>query len=271
MRLGLAIGAAVLGLACSDAIAPASDAGNDRTGVVTPDGSALPTDAAPRLLSHQDVMIPSIQLGILYVGDLDAGAAPSQDVDLNWVVGSPYWLLLDEYGVGNGAVAASARLPTASFFQSGDLDPNGLVEMVVLQARLLAALHGDSDAGTTSTVTLPGANAIVVYLPDGINVALGHKGSYTYQTCIDSDGYHAYDGIEPYAVLPPCQVGRTLYAAAHELAEMATDPQPYIGWASDVDVPVNGGEVADLCAEQTFTYGLWLTRLWSNQAGGCVP
>jgi len=52
---------------------------------------------------------------------------------------------------------------------------------------------------------------------------------------------------------------------------MATDPQPFVGWASDVDVAVNGGEVADLCAEQVFTYGVWLTRLWSNQSGGCVP
>jgi len=269
MRLVLAI-AAVLALACSDAKDPPSDAGDDRMGSTTPDGSTPQPDAGDRLLPHAGVTIPNIQLGILYVGDDDAGA-PSQDTEINWLVGSPYWLWLDEYGIGNGAVIASTRVPMTTFFQNGDLDANGLVDLVVLQTRLFDALHGDGDAGTTATVSLPGANAYLVYLPDGVNVALGHKGSYTYQTCIDADGYHAYDGVEPYAVLPPCQVGRTLYAAAHELTEMATDPQPFVGWASDVDVAVNGGEVADLCAEQVFTYGVWLTRLWSNQSGGCVP
>jgi hypothetical protein len=53
--------------------------------------------------------------------------------------------------------------------------------------------------------------------------------------------------------------------------ELATDPQPYHGWASDIDIPVNGGEVADLCPQTTMQNGMLVTQLWSNQANGCIP
>ena len=163
------------------------------------------------------------------------------------------------------------RVPTTTFFQPGDVDANGLVDIMTLQIRLTSALHGDADAGTAATISLPGADSYLVYLPDGLNVALGHNGTYTFQTCIDANGYHANDGQEPYAVLPPCTLGRTLYAAAHELVEMATDPHPYDGWVSDSGISKNGGEIADICAEQTFVYGVWLTQFWSNQTAGCIP
>lgn len=270
MRLVLAVACCVLGLGCSDAAQDPTDAGDDRTSIVTPDGAVGKPDGGRQLTAHDGTTLPAMKLGIVYVGDVDAGAAPSQDTDVTWLLGSPYWLLLDEYGIGNGTVLGSARVATDAFFQSGDVDGNGLVDMIALQARLVAALHGDGEGGV-GTVSIPGAEAYLLYLPDGINVALGHHGSYTFQTCIDSSGYHAYDGTEPYAVLPPCTLGRTLYAASHELTEMATDPKPYDGWASDDDISVNGGEVADLCAEQVFAYGVFLTRLWSNQGDGCMP
>jgi len=80
-------------------------------------------------------------------------------------------------------------------------------------------------------------------------------------------------------VLPPCDDGRSLYTASHELTEMATDPQPYSGWASDLDIGINGGEVADLCANVPGTLGpgkvmqegVIVTLLWSNKQSGCVP
>jgi hypothetical protein len=265
----LAVAACVLALGCSDASdPPAPDASVD-TGIVTPDGSSPRPDAGARLLPHDGTTLPKMQLGIVYVGDVDAGGPPVDDPDIAWLVGSPYWLYLDEYGIGNGALVGSVRVSTAKFFQAGDVDA-GLVDVSVMQARLAGAIHGDGDAGT-GLVSLPGAEAYLVYLPDGVNVVLGHRGSYTYQTCIDADGYHGFDGVEPYAVLPPCPDARTLFAAAHELSEMATDPQPYHGWVSDTDIGINGGEVADLCAEQVMQEGVIVTRLWSNRSAGCVP
>jgi hypothetical protein len=260
-----------LAFACSETQQPATDAGDDRQNTVDKDSSLPMPETGPRLIDHDGATLATMKLGIVYIGDADAGGAPGTDPILSWLVGSPYWLLLDEYGIGNGTLVGSVRVPTSTFFQPGDTDVNGLVDVLVLQSRIAAAIHGDADAGIATSVVIPNAEAYLVLLPDGVNVALGHRGTYTYQTCIDANGYHGYDGIEPYAVLPPCPEGRTLYAASHELAEVATDPQPYQGWVSDVDLPINGGEVADLCAEKVMQQGVIVTRLWSNQANGCVP
>jgi hypothetical protein len=258
---------------CSEAPAPPVDAGNDNVSILNPDGNVPPKDAGPpRMQKHDGVVLQSLQLGIVYVGDADAGAAPNEDVILKWLVGSPYWLNLEEYGLTNGAFVGSLHIPTSALIQAGDIDTTtGLVDIILLQMRIAAAIHGDADAGTQASVDLPGAQAYLFFLPDGLNVALGHRGSYIYQTCVDSDGYHGYDGFEPYAVLPPCDDGRSLYTASHELTEMATDPQPYLGWASDLDIGINGGEVADLCEEKVMQEGVFVTRLWSNKQNGCVP
>jgi hypothetical protein len=256
-------------LACGDVVAPPKDAGADSI-IVTPDGSVPPTEAGARLQKHLGYTLSQIQLGTVYVGDVDAGGAPNEDVLLGWLVASPYWLLLDEYGVTNGALVGTAHVPMSALLQSGDVS-GGLVDVMTLQVRITSALHGDDDAGTQPTINIPGAQAYVFFLPDGVNVALGHRGSYTYQTCIDANGYHSHDGLEAYAVLPPCAEGRSLYTASHELAEMATDPRPYDGWVSDTDIATNGGEVADLCEQKIMQEGVIVTRLWSNQNNGCVP
>ncbi len=257
---------------CSEApVQPPTDASAEPTGTSNPDAMSPAPDAGPRLLPHDNVTVPQIALGVVYVGDVDAGGPPANNPMLQWLVGSPYWLWLDEYGIQNGTLAGSVRIPTSTLIQSGDVDGNGLVDIVILQVRIAAALHVDPDAGIASAISIPGANAFLFYLPDGVNVALGHRGTYVYQTCIDANGYHAFDGTEPYAVMPPCDDGRTLYAASHELAELVTDPQPYNGWVSDIDVAKNGGEVADLCAEKVMQEGVIVTRLWSNASNGCVP
>jgi len=266
-------------MACGESPVPITDAGSDNIVILNPDGNVPPKDAGPpRLEKHDGIILDKIQLGIVYVGDVDAGSAPNADVILKWLVGSPYWLNLSEYGVVNGAFAGSMHIPTSALVQPSDLDSMGLVDVLVLQTRILNALHGDPDGGTPA-VSLPGAEAYVFFLPDGLNVAVGHRGTYTYQTCVDTYGYHGFDGVEPYAVLPPCDDGRSLYTASHELTEMATDPQPYSGWASDLDIGINGGEVADLCANVPGTLGpgkvmqegVIVTLLWSNKQGGCVP
>jgi hypothetical protein len=267
-------------MACGESPAPIIDAGSDNVVILNPDGNVPPKDAGPpRLEQHAGTILQSMQLGIVYVGDADAGAAPNMDVLLKWLVGSPYWLNLDEYGVTNGAFVGSLHIPTSSLVQPSDLDSMGLVDVLLLQSRIAAVINGDPDAGTSVIAGLPGAQAYLFFLPDGLNVALGHRGTYTYQTCVDTYGYHGFDGVEPYTVLPPCDDGRSLYAASHELTEMATDPQPYTGWASDIDIGVNGGEVADLCANVPGTLGpgrvmqegVIVTLLWSNNQNRCVP
>ena len=252
--------------------APDADASSDRTGHVDTDAPIDPPDAGPRLTPHDGVILPNIRLGVVYIDDVDAGGMPGVDSQLEWLVTAPYWGLLKEYGVGSGAVVGSARIATSTLLQSGDVDgTTGLVELLVLDRRIATLLHGDADAGTAPALAIPGAEAYVFYLPDGLNVALGNRGSYTYQTCIDATGYHAFDGWEPYVVLPPCEVGRSLYAASHELSEATTDPEPFHGWVSDVDLDVNGGEVADICSTQVMQEGVYVTRLWSNAQSRCVP
>lgn len=260
-------------LACgSDPIDPIVDAGADNIVILNPDGSVPPKEAGgPRLTLHDGSTLQSMQLGIVYVGDADAGAAPNEDVIIKWLLGSPYWLNLDEYDIGNGAFVGSLHVPTSALVQPSDLDAMGLVDVLLLQSRIATAINGDADAGTPPIAGLPGAQAYLFFLPDGLNVALGHRGTYTYQTCVDTYGYHGFDGVEPYAVLPPCDDGRSLYTASHELTEMATDPQPYSGWASDDDIGINGGEVADLCEQKVMQEGVIVTRLWSNKQNGCVP
>jgi hypothetical protein len=267
-------------LACGESPVPITDAGADNIVILNPDGMAPPKDAGPpRLDKHDGIILQSMQLGIVYVGDADAGAAPNEDVILKWLLGSPYWLNLDEYGIANGAFVGSLHIPTSALVQPSDLDDLGLVDVLLLQSRIATAINGDPDAGISPLVGLPGAQAYLFFLPDGLNVALGHRGTYTYQTCVDTYGYHGFDGIEPYTVLPPCDDGRSLYTASHELSEMATDPQPYTGWASDPDIGVNGGEVADLCANVPGTLGpgrvmqegVIVTLLWSNTQNRCVP
>ena len=259
-------------MACGEAPTPIVDAGSDNVVILNPDGSVPPKEAGgPRLEKHDGVILQSMQLGIVYVGDADAGAAPNEDVIIKWLLGSPYWLNLDEYGITNGAFIGSLHVPTSAIVQPSDLDSMGRVDVLLLQSRIATAINGDPDAGTNAIAALPGAQAYLFFLPDGLNVALGHRGTYTYQTCIDTFGYHGFDGFEPYAVLPPCDDGRSLYTASHELSEMATDPQPYSGWASDLEIGINGGEVADLCEQKVMQEGVIVTRLWSNKQNGCVP
>src|SRR5450755_194766 len=129
----------------SDPIAP-SDAGLDHMGTTNPDGKAPGTDASARLLPHDNLVLSAMALGVVYIGDADAGGAPSEDTILHWLLGSPYWLYLDEYGIGNGTIAGSIRIPMSSLLKPADIDVNGLVDALVLSARVAEAIHsGDAD------------------------------------------------------------------------------------------------------------------------------
>ena len=128
-----------------------------------------------------------------------------------------------------------------------------------------------SEAGVGPTIGP--ADGYVLLLPNGVNVALGTSASHTFQTCIDAGGYHGHDGFEPYAVIPPCREGRSALAISHEIAEMVTETMPTHGWYSDDDVKNAGGEIADVC-NQPVSQGIdgwFVTQLWSNSDGRCMP
>lgn len=255
----------LIAAACTSVEVTPVDAGDDHIFVLNPDVSAPPIEAGPpRMEPHDGVTLPAVRLGVVYVGELDAGGAPGVDPMLSWVLGSPYWAMLEEYGIHAGTVAGSVRVPTSAIVQSGDVDANGLIDVMALQARIAQSLHGGA-------VTIANAEAYLFFLPDGLDVALGHTGTYTFRTCVDAYGYHGWDALEPYIVLPPCPEGRSMYATSHELIEMVTDPQPYDGWASDGDIGKNGGEVADVCEEKVMQEGVVVSRFWSNAAARCVP
>ncbi|MGL1204127.1 hypothetical protein ACSTK0_24705, partial [Vibrio parahaemolyticus] len=90
-----------------------------------------------------------------------------------------------------GDRVASHQIPRDALVPPADQDADGLVWMTALDAHV----HAWVDANG-----MGGANVLLVFLPDGVNVKRSVRGTYTYQTCIDAWGYHAHDGREPYAV-----------------------------------------------------------------------
>lgn len=111
----------------------------------------------------------------------------------------------------------------------------------------------------------------MLIVPDGVNVTTPGANGETWTTCQETGGYHFWDQLEPYAVIPPCSFGRSAWAVSHELAEMATDPFPGSGWYSDADVEPAGGEIGDLCNFSVTVAGWSVTSLWSNKDGSCIP
>ena len=165
----------------------------------------------------------------------------------------------------------STVVDTAAFFVPG-MVTNNIVPSGVLDARIQQVIHAPpSDAGASDggSATSPHPSRRLTrtssFYLDKIQVDLG----FGSQTCVEADGYHSYDGEEPYAVIPDC--GRNRLAISHEMAEMCTDPQPGNGWYSDQDISNAGGEVGDLCNYPIIVDGQSATALWSNKDGDCEP
>lgn len=304
---GLVLGIAACGSAAE--APPAADAGPSYHVDVRPDASP-PPDAADgsaadaktrvdRMERHDGTVLAAARLQVVYVGDAGAGGAPSVDPLLEWLVTSRYWATMNQYGVGPGSMLPSLRIPTRALLPEGTVT-NGLVDPDVLEARVLALLHpggadadgGDggqgasdaagprgpdagSDAGGLPPPLVPKADAYVLFLPDGVNVRIPQAQGGDLRTCLQVGGYHAYDGLEPYAILPPCRLGRSGLAISHEIAEMVTDPVVDAlgghGWFSDADVANAGGEIGDLCNASITVEGWLVTQLWSNADGDCEP
>jgi hypothetical protein len=213
-----------------------------------------------RLQPHGAGILPGMSLHAVYIGDLDVDGVASRDDFLSWVLGSgDYWSVLGQYGVGNGLLAASDRVPTASFF-TPDAVVSGSVTQDALASRVLAYVLNGADA-----------DAYIFFMPTTVGITEMDGGARA--SCSVFGGYHSWIFLPqgsslPYAVIPPCPAFPHDMPVSHELAEMATDPT-FNGWYSNQD----GEEVGDLCNfPVSQPIDLWSpTRLWSNADGACVP
>jgi hypothetical protein len=241
-------------------------------GVIVPGGGNEQNQSTEddRITAHEGQVVANVHLRIVYVGTRGVDQALPIDDFAKWLVTSQYWGTLAQYGVHDGVVLDSIEIPS-EVFAPDDLRETGnaLIEIQNLDSHFAALVHGDSI--TQPYPGLAGADAYAIYLPDGLNVSMGHRDNYELTTCVDAGGYHAHDGTEPYAVLPPCDKGRSTQALSHELTELVTDPVTGVGWMSDGDASKNGGEVADLCDHPITVEGHVVTQLWSNKDGQCVP
>ncbi len=219
------------------------------------DGAKTPED---RMEPHQGIVIATPELRAIYVGTSGTDLQTNQDAFLIWLVSSTdYWSILAQYKVGLGTFMSSTTIATSSFFQAGDVVA-GYVNWETLELRVRSAIATlPTDGGA--------ANEYIIFLPLFVNVDLG-DGT---KTCVQAGGYHSYDDVEPYAIIPACGDGGLVIS--HEMAEMSTDPIPSAGWYSDADEDNAGGEVGDLCNFGASVDGKIVTQLWSNADGQCMP
>lgn len=282
LRVLAASGAVALGLLACSGGGDSSDAGADVVyGHHYADAALFEAEAAPkqpwnRLTPHDGIVLSNAHYRSIYIGAEGVDSAGSFDSYLEWLITSQtYWgAWLAQYKVGYGTFDGFTRIDTNAFFLPGMVQ-NGYIDWFVLDARIKQIIHAQpSDAGAADAdidgsspqpPPVPHADAYVIFLPDGVNVNLGNNQS----TCAQAGGYHDFDSIEPYAIIPPC--GRSRLVISHELAEMATDPIPPRGWYSDPDVNNSGGEIGDLCNQLTTVDGQQVTMLWSNKDGDCEP
>jgi len=261
---------ALLLCACGGAGGDASDAGADvvygkkpidaTQGGFDASEADVPKTPIERMTPHQGITLSTPALHALYVGTPDVDIQTNRDTFISWLLASTdYWSILAQYKVGYGTLTGSSTIATSSFFQAGDV-VDGVVNWLTLEERVRAAIAAlPLDEGGVP-------NGYVVFLPNAVQVDLG-DGS---KTCADVGGYHSYDSVEAYAIIPSCSFSGTM-VISHEVAEMSTDPIPTAGWYSEDDVQNAGGEVGDLCNAPVKVDGITVTQLWSNQDGDCEP
>ena len=272
--------------ACGPSSGTSTDAGDEHYGI-KPFDAGVPDIVveAPakvpwnRMTAHNGVILATPHIRAIYVGDYGAGGSRSFDAFIQWAITSTdYWgAVLSQYGLGYGTFDGSTTVDIGAFFPPGMLDATGHISANLLDQRMQDVVHqppppdagadASADGGDAAATLppIPPADAYILFLPDGVTVDLG----FGEETCVQADGYHSVDGIEPFSVIPDC--GRYELAVSHELAEMCTDPQPGSGWFSDKDIQNAGGEVGDLCNFPIQIDGHYPTALWSNKDGDCEP
>ncbi len=222
-----------------------------------------------RMTPHDGVILANMHFRAIYIGTAGVDAPPSADAFLNWIGTSSYWQILAQYNVNAATYDGAINLTTAQVFPDGMIQ-NGLVQFATFESRVHDLVHADEGGSPL----LPAADSYIFFLPDNVNIDSGESGGEELVTCVTSSAYHAYDGAEAYAVLPPCTDGRSTASISHELAEVATDPILREGWASDdLEDIKTGAEIADVCYRAAMhpVDGFDVAELWSNADGDCMP
>jgi hypothetical protein len=238
-------------------------------------GGAVEPDE-PRLFAATSTVLRRIRVHIVYIGQRGEDAAESFDPFVARFLRSAHWRTLLEYGVDAGELIDSVYVSTSLFFAKGSIE-SGLIADAsfeeLARAQMPRSIGKPLPRVGADARLVDQAEGYIFFLPAGVNVSMGRRGTYTYSTCLDALGYHRFNGREPYAVIGSCPKGRSAFVISHELAEMATDPIVGQGFFSARDLARSGGEVADLCREQgAFEVdGFGVARFWSNRRSACEP
>ena len=144
------------------------------------------------------------------------------------------------------------------------------------EAPTFLANHGRSYTADTQVLVIPQQGT--TYDQASLGDACGyHDADLSTSTLVYGLVRFASDAKRPDGS-PACQwasndADNMTKVAAHEYAEMATDPHFNSAWRSN---DAKGDEIADLCNDWTFNYQsasgqiVYVQELWSNAAGGCV-
>ncbi|KAI8620798.1 hypothetical protein BC830DRAFT_422407 [Chytriomyces sp. MP71] len=184
------------------------------------------------------------------------------------VTKTPWFAVLAQYGTTSGQLGNPLFLPATQTKLDNLLD----IQPLLLQ--LIASKQISPD--DTSYYALHVAPNITVTNQSGTG-------------CVNWCGFHSAHWIQGwsrtenwyplvYGVVPDqgggCNSCNVFGTAAHELAEVVTDPVPYTGWSTSA--ATGNLEVSDICNGQYGTVvtsnGITLTvqRIWSNQERKCV-
>jgi hypothetical protein len=209
--------------------------------------------------------LPYLQPGQVY-GSFAAGDDQRQinEIDdfFTNITNSPYLDLLNQYGVSRG------------YFEGHDIPPastsppaNGAT---VTDPQIQGMLNGEIVAGRVPS-PLDSNQLYFVFMPPNVVV-----NAYGQTSTHDFSGYHylfkdSLGQTVHYAVIPypdPALVfGTQTFAASHELAEAATDPE-LNGWYDGIP---QTGEIGDLAFPQGGNLnGYSVSSLWSNKDNGAV-
>ncbi len=240
----------------------------------TPDGGTVPADGGEG-------------------GAADAGAPDASDPLASTfekfgdvITGTTWWMnAVGGYGIGPGTGGGHVRLPDSQGAVGSGMPISG---SSIDDSQVQAFIQQEVTAGTLPEPTSETLYAL--YFPASTTISLQGGTS-----CVDFGGYHGSTMVtDPmgasfsiaYAVLPRCNFGefnlldQTTFAASHEFAEAASDPQggaPAYYLFSNASWPqlgqgTSGGEIGDLCNTPNATpyhdlsTGYAVQRIWSNKA-----
>jgi hypothetical protein len=235
-----------------------------------PEFESLESREVPTVTYHGGALLPNVEVQAVYFGSQWTGSAMRNQLDsfLQYVVQSPYMLMLSNAGYRTGNGSFSGDLPYQAALSSGQYLTDGAIQSF-LQSYISQRLLQQPDSN----------RLYIVFVEPGVVVdarAVPGVGSTSNQGVL---GYHfAFGGTDAnghgadihYAVIPypgcdgdchcnssfswlPDLDGITL-AASHELAEAMTDANANYKDAGWYDDSLNG-EVGDLANRQTVYLG----------------